>query len=322
MVVAEFSDLAMPFGMLPDGTMIGADEPMLPNGLACNCFCPRCRARLVARNRGEVNRPHFAHEAAVAAPNPGMATLSCAGARETSIHIMAKQIIAKEGTILLPDVVAVLPPLKSKILFNSRSDLWNRIKDVRLEVWCEGLRPDILASYAGRVQDQTGTPFAPKGHDVCIEILVTHPCGPEKIEKLLDKGLPAFEIDLSKQSYSATESSLRNVVIRDAPRVWLFHPIIDKVLVEMRRTGAEQQAARAQEAMLHADKQAMKAITPAAPVDRATHLSGLSRLDSVAMRSYNMVDPEEYEVVAEALRKPMPKVTPDRRRHQPPPLKE
>lgn len=56
--------------------------------------------------------------------------------------------------------------------------------------------------------------------------------------------------------------------------------------------------------------------------DRAQHLAGLARLDGTAMRSYNKNDAEEVAAVEDALRRPWPKVEPDRKRHQPAPLKD
>lgn len=42
---------------------------------------------------------------------------------------------------------------------------------------------------------------------------------------------------------------------------------------------------------------------------RTEHLSGLARLDGLAMRKYDQADPEEYAAVAEVLRHPLPRVS-------------
>ncbi|MCM1318033.1 MAG: hypothetical protein NC241_07660 [Bacteroides sp.] len=49
-------------------------------GLACNCFCPSCRERLIAKNGGTKRIHHFAHASGV----------DCDSAYETMLHILAK----------------------------------------------------------------------------------------------------------------------------------------------------------------------------------------------------------------------------------------
>lgn len=57
-------------------------------------------------------------------------------------------------------------------------------------------------------------------------------------------------------------------------------------------------------------------------VTRAKHLTGLSRLDGQALKLYDPNDPEQQAAVADGLKRPWPRVDPDRKRHQPPPMKE
>jgi hypothetical protein len=205
----NYSDLMIPFGRRADGIMVGAADPGLPNGLACNCFCPQCKGRLVAKNRGEEKRPHFSHE-------PTEATaMACVNAGESSVHLMAKQVIANSVAIILP-----------KAHGQRTEDLVHKLSRVRLEVWCDDHRPDIIATYDGQLASGESRPLAKKGDDVVIEIAVTHPCDRDKISKLRARGVPAFEIDLSAMSCDATEASIRRS-IDIAPREWLFHPLVD-----------------------------------------------------------------------------------------------
>ena len=75
----------------------GAPRSILdvPNGLACGCFCPApgCRAQLVARNRGAKMQPHFAHRAGS----------SCEWALESSVALLAKAVIERQGAFAFPD---------------------------------------------------------------------------------------------------------------------------------------------------------------------------------------------------------------------------
>src|SRR3954468_24894165 len=90
----RFSDLLLPFGeRIANGRMVSPDE--VDNGLACGCVCPKCRRRLIAKH-SDIVRYHFAHES----------DSVCVGAFETSAHLLAKQIIADEGQVFTPEVVA------------------------------------------------------------------------------------------------------------------------------------------------------------------------------------------------------------------------
>ena len=57
----------------------------VPNGLKCNCVCPHCGKELVARNNPKNKREHhFAH----------CGGADCKGARMTTLHKLAQEIIA------------------------------------------------------------------------------------------------------------------------------------------------------------------------------------------------------------------------------------
>jgi hypothetical protein len=87
---SSVSDILIPYA-LKDGAPIHVSE--VDSGLACNCICPSCHERLVAKKGGNrVN--HFAHHSGE----------SCSSALESSLHIAAKDILAKEKRITLPAV--------------------------------------------------------------------------------------------------------------------------------------------------------------------------------------------------------------------------
>lgn len=304
-----FSDLAIPFGLRADGLMVGAAEPSLANGLACNCICPKCKTRLIARNKGEHNRAHFAHEASPSVPGELIVdeVVPCSGAGETSIHRMAKQIIAGRFSTLLPAVTAEMPPLQPRVLHRSLTDLWHKLTNVRLEVWCEGFRPDIIGVYDGQMSDGLSRPFAVKGEGVAIEIVVTHPSGPEKVVKLQEYGLAAFEIDISRERYTATESSLGDI-LNEAPRKWLFHPMIDNALAKMQEDVAVMAIQVQQHGASQLTAAQMTELFPDDPEERLRiQVAGLRKYDSAAWRRYNFSDERERLVVEQLLRLPWPR---------------
>lgn len=75
------------------------------SGLACGCVCPVCGGKLIAR-KGEHKRHHFAHHNAEA----------CSYNNETALHLMAKTIIAKVTSIMLPPVFFLTTLRKSMSL--------------------------------------------------------------------------------------------------------------------------------------------------------------------------------------------------------------
>src|SRR5580658_8030351 len=82
--------IKLPFG-LQNGKLV--DISSVESGLACNCVCPSCGQRLVAK-KGEINQHHFAHHNAI----------ECEGAVETALHIYAKNILEKHKRMVLPPV--------------------------------------------------------------------------------------------------------------------------------------------------------------------------------------------------------------------------
>jgi competence CoiA-like predicted nuclease len=55
------------------------------NGLKCDCICPACEKKLVARNGGQKRKHHFAH----------YESAECKYGVQTSIHIAAKNILER-----------------------------------------------------------------------------------------------------------------------------------------------------------------------------------------------------------------------------------
>lgn len=188
-------EVKIPFGRTLSGTPISVDA--VERGLACECFCFSCGARLVAR-KGEQLQHHFAH---YAEPE------NCVGARETSIHRFAKHIICEAHLLRLPDDLVL-----------------GVMRDAQQETWLDGIRPDVLAQF---------------DEPVAIEIYVAHRVPHEKISTFVRRQLAALEIDLSTYRNSdKTESEWRDLVLRTAPRFWLFPPAI--VRAENERQAKEQ----------------------------------------------------------------------------------
>jgi len=198
------SDVLLPFGKRADnGRMVSVDD--VARGLSCECLCPACGKRLVAA-KGDVIRHHFRHYVEDAV---------CVGARETALHLFAKQIICESLTLALPDD---LGPMRS----------------AEAEVWLDGIQPDVLARY--------------DTEEVAIEIYVTHRVPGDKLWKIHHRGLTTVEIDLSyHRETELTEGQLRDAVLRTAPRQWLYAPLHTRLAAAAELVKAQEEERKAVE---------------------------------------------------------------------------
>jgi hypothetical protein len=149
--------------------------------------------------KGERNRHHFAH---YSEPE------NCADARETALHKFAKNLICPEVKLHLPDNLELGP-----------------MRSAKAEPWLDGIRPDVVAEF---------------DEPVAIEIFVAHRVPTEKIQTLIVRRFAALEIDLSGyRNADKSEDEWRDLVLRTAPRFWLFAPAIVREKIEREAQQAE-----------------------------------------------------------------------------------
>ena len=195
------ADLQLPYGLAADGRLVPVVD--VERGLACGCRCPRCSRRLVAK-KGPIIRHHFSHEA----------DFVCVGAYETMAHLLAKQIIADAGMVRIPAI-------------NPTGYSWGagageaKFASVEVEVTMPGMRPDIIG-------------YSDADPPLLIEVAVRHYCAQEKIDLLRARALPAMEIDLGIFRSDLEPDALRAAVLSDAPRKWLHHAEVDRLIAEAR----------------------------------------------------------------------------------------
>ena len=214
------AEVALAFGEAPDGRMVSIAD--VPSGRACGMVCPGCRAALWAK-KGAINAHHFAHAA----------DGTCSAAYETMMHKLAKQIISDEMRIYLPRLAAHAEGLSKEVY----PATWFVFDRVELEVWQDGIRPDIVGHRGAR--------------SLAVEVLVTHACGPEKIALIRERQTAMIEIDLSGVARDSDLTLLTAAVLRDAPRRWLFNSKLAAAENELlweaiaQRVAAERAAAEA-----------------------------------------------------------------------------
>lgn len=184
--------IKLPFGQTTDGRMVTASA--VERGLLCHCQCPKCLGALVAC-QGEIVRDYFRHHV-----EPD----DCRGARETALHLYAKQLICRSLLLTLPD-----------------SHQLGTLKRARAEVWLDGVQPDVLADFT---------------EPVAVEIFVAHRAPVDKIKVYVQRKLAAIEIDLHDYRF-VDEAEWDDLILHKAERRWLCYPAV------LRKTFEEQQRA-------------------------------------------------------------------------------
>lgn len=184
------------------------------NGGNCGCVCFGCGRRLSARNGGNpLARAHsFAHL-------PEDNVFDCVSSGETALHIRAKEIIAKHCRVTLPATSTPGIDGKPVVVSPERSvDL----TDIHPELVVGEVIPDIVATM-------------PDGRRIFIEIANTHPCSPEKIEKLDAMGVEVLEIVVS-QYRSHPLDELDDIILDLAPRRLIHGSEVKAMVAEIAET--------------------------------------------------------------------------------------
>lgn len=161
------------FALDEGGSLVHVDDVAKGMKCCCHCHCPHCNAPLYAKNAGEIREHHFAHAHGH----------ECEGAYESSLHLLAKEILQETGRIMLPQ---------------SNSDAFPsglvRIHNIEVEKWDDhyGFRPDVEG-----IMDN--------GERLIIEFLVSHKVDGKKRQTIVDNHLKCIEIDINYQALDRTQ---------------------------------------------------------------------------------------------------------------------
>jgi len=192
----------------------------VPRGLACDCICPACEQRLIAR-KGERVGHHFAHTGEV-----------CSYGQETVLHLATKEILSTVRHITLPAVWAE-NTFPSDLGFNPSK--WAQglkrlkdvavyeIQDVRLEHKLGGMIPDVLLYI--------------KNKPLVLEVTVTHGIDERKLAEIKRLDISAIEIDLRDAPRNMTPNELRSIVIEESPRKrWKYNAYANRFAASARKS--------------------------------------------------------------------------------------
>lgn len=154
-------DAYLTYAVGEKGHLVHVDD--VPNGEACDCTCPECRSKLIAKNKGQHNQHHFAH----------VGGSDCVGAVESALHLMAKEILSEGKKIMLPRYPLQVGGVR---LF----------KSIEVESYDKELtlRPDCVGDTAGQ--------------KLWVEFKRSHEVDTDKAAKIKSAKIECVEIDINK----------------------------------------------------------------------------------------------------------------------------
>lgn len=154
------------------------------NGLKCNCICPACKEKLVAKNAGRIKNHHFAH----------FSNHECVTAFQTVLHLLAKEIFLE---------------VKKFSFRNFKNEIITyQIMDVLLEKKFGDIIPDIILNCDGK--------------SFIVEIFVSHPIDEAKKEKIRKMNISTVEYDLSKVDRNISKEGLQTILFGNPKIRWNY----------------------------------------------------------------------------------------------------
>lgn len=160
-------------------------------GLACNCFCPHCHARLIAVNskpESESKAHHFAHDRGS----------DCVWSDESTLHKLAKEVLAEERKIMLPPVSGEASCRQLEF-----DEVTQESRDAET-----GLIPDCVCRYGDS--------------RLWVEFKRTHEVDGKKAEKIRGAKIDCVEVDLNKCEID--KEAVRRFLVEDSSyRIWVYN---------------------------------------------------------------------------------------------------
>lgn len=174
--------------------------------------CPACGGEVIPK-KGDLKAHHFAHKA----------DTNCSS--ESVIHALAKSVLIEAAhekeAIWLPSLTGVVslehtPEEKWSVYL---SKVIKTVHSAKPEVSLENVRFDVLTSV-----DHIGY--------LAVEIAVHHRKSASDIENIEKAGKACVEIYLDNLEWDITYEALKDRVLKQADRAWLFHPAVEKAKQE------------------------------------------------------------------------------------------
>ncbi|WP_139204288.1 hypothetical protein [Azotobacter beijerinckii] len=201
---------------LKEGALVRATD--VENGKKCECICPGCKGALIAANAGEIRIPHFKHTA----------ERTCLNGYEVGVLQAAKEVLAKNGGLLLPPFTVMISgedlrrrATERTVGFGSTVVTADRVD---IDPACSRTKPDVVFHRGGR--------------ELHINIRVSLAEGKGKRRKLQASGPSTLEIDLSNvgdETLNAPDQFEQIVLLHPENRYWIRHLKGSQLVEEAKR---------------------------------------------------------------------------------------
>ena len=195
-----------------DNKVVSVED--VPSGISCNCLCPECGSKLIAR-KGQKNEHHFAHA--------NNSNCNINHINQTLLHKFAKQIIHEEKMMMFPEL-----KVSRKELMLEKLSLFVDSRLSREFIYKHNQRIDfdiveIEKRYDDFVPDVIGVANEQK---YFIEIKVCHSVDELKKKKVEKCGIPMLEIDLSlfKDKPFSKKELIDTIINQPEYKIWIYHP--------------------------------------------------------------------------------------------------
>lgn len=198
---------------LQNDHLVTIDEVV--SGLECNCNCPACHEKLIAR-KGPFTAHHFAHQT----------NIDCNRGVEASLHRLCKEIISKEKRLNLPALM-----FGQSQQYEIYPEFEIPIDSVRLEYLSDSLVPEIVIGSQGRV-------FA-------LEITANQRVSLEKRQLFISRNIAAIEINITEtlkdlfeiKDYQLSNRAFRKELIHHTmSKHWIHNPILANITNTLKKT--------------------------------------------------------------------------------------
>lgn len=141
--------------------------------------------------------------------------------RETLLHLKAKEILAKERVIRVPEIsgadILGFVGRGAQYQANTLPEQTIALESVAIERRVGQIRPDVVAT----MREMIGW----HADDLLVEITVTNSITEERRDRIQAENRPAIEIDLSRMGGRVTEEEFTRLIVEEvAGKRWLHHP--------------------------------------------------------------------------------------------------
>lgn len=177
------------------------------SGLSRGCYCTKCNNPVIAK-KGQIREHHFAHTS----------DTECAGAAETVLHLLSKEIISELKSISIPAYSYKRTksfPNRKSIIHEEKLAKGGKvtIDEVEVEKHLGNFKPDIV--------------IISHGKKLIVEIAVTHKVGKRKQRKLRKYNVPVIEIRMPEKYALKGKEELKHIIKTNTDtdiKYWLYHP--------------------------------------------------------------------------------------------------